>query len=1010
MVQRSRIGFRGFALAVAILGIASGAFAQSQTGNVYGSVKDEKGEPLPGVTLTLSGGGAPSIQVSDAQGQFRFIGIYPGTYKLEGALQGFSPIVYPSLIVNLNRNTTVELAMSGAVEETITITAESPLLDARKISTGATIDKTELEKIPTARDPWVILQTTPGVLVDRVNVGGNESGQQSTYVGNGDDGTNSSWSIDGVEITDFGAIGSSASYYDFDAFEELQVTTGGSDAASRTGGVGLNLVTKRGTNEWRGSGRYIVADQDWQSDFNASESDFGKAGSWNGNRAQTAFKQGNRIVEVLDYGFELGGPILKDKLWIWGSYGENDIKLLTVADVADDTLLETWNTKLNWQVAQNNSATAFFSSNDKTKQGRNAGPTRPQETTWNQGGRPAESDVFGFMFGDRPTVAKIEDTHIFGSNFFLTGSFAESDGGFELVPQGGSGRDPATQTNTAWDGDFIFRNTFLEYGSIRPQDQWKADASYFFSTGNLNHELKFGANWREATVLSNSFWPGFGLDLNFYVPVYGYNYNIVQLSRESEIGYVGTYTNGYIQDTITTGNLTANIGFRYDKQEGKQLARTLEAVAGFEDILPQAQVAGKSNNFTWEDFSPRLGLTYALGEEKKTLLRFSYSRFAEQLGGLSSSWANPGYPGAYVYMYYRDTNADGHAQVGEVARDIGILFTNGSYNPFNPSQPVQSFFTDPNLNAPVSDEIVVGVEHALLPEFVIGLTATWRNESDILEAERLVFDGDAFSGANITQPGRQHTASDYVVSATLTGTLPSGEAYAVPIYGLRPGVSSRGGTILTNGDREREYLGVSFVANKRLSNNWMMRGNVTWNDWEWKVPTSELDGDFTPPFGGGFDGDRVLTCSGTGSGSKAGVCISSAWSYSVSGMYQVMPDRAWGFNVAASLNGREGYANPYWIRNSFLAASNNTGATRFVSIPGKPDDYSNDDIHILDLRVEKEFKFDRVGLTLGADVFNVMNEGTVLQRQIRLGLATSDHVQEVVSPRIFRLGAKLSFN
>ncbi|MCM2270879.1 MAG: carboxypeptidase regulatory-like domain-containing protein, partial [Thermoanaerobaculia bacterium] len=173
---------------VASFAVSGVLFAQAQTGNIYGTVKDDKGEPLPGVTLTLSGGGAPSIQVSDAQGQFRFIGIYPGTYKLEGNLEGFSPVVYPALIVNLNRNTTVELAMNAAVSETITITAESPLLDSRKISTGATVDKTELEKIPTARDPWVILQTTPGVLVDRVNVGGNESGQQSTYVGNGDDG------------------------------------------------------------------------------------------------------------------------------------------------------------------------------------------------------------------------------------------------------------------------------------------------------------------------------------------------------------------------------------------------------------------------------------------------------------------------------------------------------------------------------------------------------------------------------------------------------------------------------------------------------------------------------------------------------------------------------------------------------------------------------------------------------------------------------------------------------
>lgn len=980
-------------------------FAQAQSGNLYGTVVDADGKALPGVTITLSGGGAPQVQVSDAQGAFRFIGVYPGRYTVKGELEGFSPVEYPNVVVNVNRNTEIQLKMSPAVAETITITAESPLLDTRKITTGATVDYTELQKIPSARDPWVILQTVPGVLVDRVNVGGNESGQQSNYTGNGDDGTNSRWSIDGVEITDFGAIGSSSSYYDFDAFEEMQVTTGGSDASVRTGGVGINLVTKRGTNQFRGSGRYIVADKDWQSNFNPDPNKFGKAGPWNGNQAQTAFKQGNRIVSVEDYGAEFGGPILKDKIWFWGSYGKNDIRLLTVADVKDNTTLKTWNAKINWQITPQNAFTFFASDNEKIKIGRNAGPTRPQETTWNQGGRPSDPNVFSFLFNDRPTVAKIEDSHVFGSSFFITASFAESDGGFQLVPQGGNGRNPATQVNAALDESFIWHNTFLEYVSQRPQDQFKADGSYFFTTGNLNHELKFGVNWKEATVFSNSFWPGFGIDLNYYKS-YGYAYNIVQIARESEIGYKGTYENGYFQDTITTGNLTFNVGFRYDRQFGKQLPRTLEAVRGFEDILPAAQVPGKKLNFTWEDFSPRIGLTWALGEEKKSLLRASYARFAEQLGGGVTAWANPGYPGAYVYMYYEDRNGDNHAQVSEVRRDIGILFTNGAYNPYNPSQPVQSSFTDPKLKAPLSDEVVLGFEHAIRPEFVVGITGTYRINTRLLEAERLVFDGDAFSRDNINKMGRLHRPSDYVIATTLTGTLPNGRTYSVPVYGLKPGVSTRGGTFLTNGDREQEYWGISLFFNKRLSNRWMARGNVTFNDWTWKVPTSELDGDLTPGFGGGRDGDRVLVCSGTGSGSKAGVCISSRWSYSLSALYQIAPDRPWGFNVSAAINGREGYANPYWRRTT----AGRVGGPRNVMVAPKPDAFKNDDLHILDLRLEKEFKFNAVGLTLGVDVFNATNEGTVLQRNLRLGRPNSDYVQEVVSPRIFRIGARISFN
>ena len=82
------------------------------------------------------------------------------------------------------------------------------------------MDQTELAQIPTARDPWVILGTVPGVQLDRVNVGGSESGQQSTYVAKGADSSQNMWNLDGVTITDMGASGSSPNYYDFDSFEE----------------------------------------------------------------------------------------------------------------------------------------------------------------------------------------------------------------------------------------------------------------------------------------------------------------------------------------------------------------------------------------------------------------------------------------------------------------------------------------------------------------------------------------------------------------------------------------------------------------------------------------------------------------------------------------------------------------------------------------------------------------------------------------------------------------------
>jgi hypothetical protein len=991
---------RGFAVgALGLLLATSAAFGQAQSGNVYGTVVDNEGAALPGVTVTLSGVGAARVQVSDEQGQFRFLGLSPATYRLESALEGFSTVVFEAVVVNIGRNTTVNVTMQPAIEETITVTAESPLLDERRIQTGATIDQTELEKIPSARDPWAILQTTPGVQVDRVNVGGNESGQQSTYTGPGDDGTNSTWSIDGVEITDIGSIGSSPSYYDFDSFEEMQVTTGGSDVTVRTGGVGLNLVTKRGTNVWRGSGRYLVADDDWQSDTGFDESDLGAN--------QPSFKQGNRIVKVEDYGAEIGGPVLKDRLWFWGSYGENEIGLLTVSDFSDLTTLETANAKINWQVSTQNSATVFWSDNSKVKIGRNAAPDRPQPTTWNQDNLASDPDLFGF-FSERPTVMKLEDTHIFSSKFFVTGMYSESDGGFVLTPQGSlafeGGINNPNQPNASLDENFVWGNTFLHYESKRPQNQYKADASYFLGGGKLNHELKFGANYREGTVESLTRWPGSGIDLNYY-QYYGYAYNVVQLVRDGYPAYEVEYTNGYIQDTISSGRMTLNVGVRYDKQGGTTLSRNIQANPAAPDLLPAVRFEGGDFNFEWKTISPRLGLTYALGENRETLLRASYARFAEQLGGGPSTWANPLYPGAYVYVYYDDRNGDGHSSADEILP--GILWTNGVYNPFNPAVPLVSSAVDPDLDAPISDELVLGIEHALRPEFVVGFNLTYRINSDILESERLVFDGDAHALENIGSLGREHTRDDYVLVTTRTVTLPDGTVRQVPIYGLRDGVTTRGGSLLTNGDREQEYIGASINFNKRLSNRWMMRGNFTYADWTWDIPASELEDPNQGFDGADRDGNQVLSCVGTGSGAKGNVCISSKWSYSLNGLYQVAPDRPWGFNVAAALNGRQGYAVPFNAR--VAGGTTGFGGTVNLAATNRPDDYRLDDVHVLDLRLEKEFKFNQFGLILGADLFNALNEGTVLQRQIRIG-GTAGNVFEVLSPRIFRLGARINFN
>ena len=166
------------------------------------------------------------------------------------------------MTVSLGANTEVAIPMKiASVATTITVSSETPLLDTRRVSSGSDFTQEQLKSIPTARDPWVVLQQVPSVQIDRANVAGSESGQQSVYIGKGVDPTQNAWLVDGVAVTDMSALGSSSTYYDFDAFQEMQATTGGSDPSIAVPGVTLNMVTKRGTNEVHGSARIFDTPQ-----------------------------------------------------------------------------------------------------------------------------------------------------------------------------------------------------------------------------------------------------------------------------------------------------------------------------------------------------------------------------------------------------------------------------------------------------------------------------------------------------------------------------------------------------------------------------------------------------------------------------------------------------------------------------------------------------------------------------------------------------------------------------
>src|SRR5262245_19441157 len=325
-------------LALLTSALAPGASAQIATGNIYGTVADQQGGVLPGVDVTLTAvsiGGQPRTTVTDAQGHFRFINLDPGTYKVSTNLSGFNKMER-DVIVTTGVNADISFQMGvKSVEETVTVTAETPVVDVKKIGTITTLTQEELQSTPQSKDPWAMLKTVPGVIVDRVNVGGNESGQQSGFVGKGALATDTMWNLDGVVITDTTSGGASSSYFDFDVFDEVAVNTGGNDLKVQTGGIRINFVTRRDTNQFKRSFKYNI-DGDSLESMNLPD-------ELKGDPLLLGSDKANHTDKIYDIGFDVGGPILKNKLWFWGSYGKNDIKIIRLTQTTDETILKNVN-------------------------------------------------------------------------------------------------------------------------------------------------------------------------------------------------------------------------------------------------------------------------------------------------------------------------------------------------------------------------------------------------------------------------------------------------------------------------------------------------------------------------------------------------------------------------------------------------------------------------------------------------------------------------------------------
>ena len=966
---------------------ASAAVAQQQTGEIYGRASDNSGAVLPGATVTVAGPALiqPRVAVTSESGTYRVPELPIGTYSVTFELAGFRSMVLQDIRVTIGFRAQVNGNLElSTVQETVTVTGASPLVDTREVGTSTAFDLETMQNIPSARDPWVMLERTPGIFMDRANVGGNQSGQQSGYISRGASTTNNKWSVDGVDITDMAATGASPMYYDFDMLEEMQVTTGGADVTQQTGGVGINLVTKSGTDRFKGNARFLVTDEELQGDNITPELKAQGAGS------------GAPIQNIKDYGFDVGGPIAKGKLWYWGSYGTQDIKVGVVgfykntpecrpggaplnsrtADTdllrscleTDLTTLNNYNWKISWVPFQNNRFNFQNTWAEKVRNARDAGDLRPIETTYRQKAVSSDFGTFGWLTGPTP-FWKAADQHVINDRMLVDVMWAHVGNNFVLDFHEDDLRDVQArlETTTGIWGRSYQASTFL-----RPTNSLDIVSSYFLpATAGGDHSFKFGYRWRSAHSTAINHRGGF-IDARFTSGVA--NSADIWRDQYSE-SHLDTQA-FYLQDTFTRNRLTINIGLRLDRQDDAANPGRVPENPIFPQLMPAIDFQGIDAGVVWTDFSPRIGATYDLKGDGKTVVSSLYTTYYGQMapGDLSSQLAATG--AVFVRYPWTDTNGDTFVQPSEVNTSVPFLSKSNAYDPANPTNALAPAVIDPNIKNDRTREFIAGFDRQVGTQMAFGASYIWRKYDQFDWTDRLNWDTNNYRSVVFAPTGCPAGAT----CETVTYFEPTTQLPSATQYTNRPGLT-------------RDFNGFEVTFTKRMANRWSANASYAYNDAVETYETSALEdptcvqnvcpgaNEYAPESGG----------SGIGN-----VFQNSKWLVKVNGRVQL----PWDFNLAANMMSRQGFPFPQSILSPNRA--NGGGQAQVQIDPMGEVRYAN--TFGMDLRVDRPFRFGSVSLIPALDVFNLTNANTVAAQNRNQAAANANQISGILAPRVMRLG------
>lgn len=940
-------------------GVGRAAHAQSfGSATLRGRVVDESSAALPGVSVTASGDALQVPQVAavtDAEGNYQLLSLPPGTYAIRYELVGFQSVLRQDFRLAAGFEARVDVTLKvGQLEESITVAADSPVVNVASTTVSSNLTKEDLETIPTSKSLGEAIAMAPGVRYDgAVDVGGNRTAQ---FAGGGTNfgSTQQSPFLEGINVRLF--EGGSMAYIDQRSVEEIQVSAVGNDAEFGPPGVGWKAIIKSGGNEFHG----LLGADGQRPELQSRNVDEQLV-------AEGIDPGSNRVSYYWDFAGQLGGRVLRDKLWFFGGLrhiryvaGElgfsgapgSDGRYGTADDVpAERTMDNTGQTiKASYQPARSYKVIGFFTRSLKHEFARGASRFVPYESTWN------------YWYDPKPWKVELEATP---SNKVIFDVLLGRSGYKALWrPQDEVPGRPVTQdiaTGIQTGGAISAYNpnvnsqatasvTFYPERQLFGRHELKAGVQYFRQFYGVQYPDRANGNY--VLILDS-----------------GAPFQIQTEDRPASASAGMGNPNVYVRDTWRLGRVTANIGLRFEKYYSWTNDGT----------KPQGEfgTSGTFDGFNvvdWTAIAPRVGVAWDLFGTGRTVLKMQWGRFNHQTG---ASYALGFAPAVLTLRTYRwrDTNGDGQYTPGEVNLDPnGPDFVSVTGRAGTPTSTVAaSNIVNADLDQPRSSEMSATIEQELAPGLAFRALVVYKHVTGL------------FDSVNVLRPlGVWNIPVDRVDPGPdgITGNADDGGV--VRLYTFP--ASYAGARFVANSPFNRDdgedntYKGFELTLTRRQGKAWSLTGSFQMmKNHVW-----------------------LATSANPSNPNQTLYPIDDTWDWSgkLMGTYLA----PWDVQVSALYNflaGTPGYRT-YQFRSIAQAGT--------LTVP--LEEYGarrTDAQHVVNLRAARAVSLGAgKRLTFAAQVFNAFNSNAATTVSWVSGPAFGA-VSEILPPRIARLGVEFSF-